>query len=381
MALADDWKDNTTSPAVAQQGLAHGADGNRDRRADSWKKYYDQGCAALTANDLQQARTLFNLAINVDYNQPLTWIKTAMMFQRQGDMSSAIAAIQTSLDLDPENTIARYYAGIFNRVMLERFADKTGKKLSCYQEEIVYTTEDELLVKRGDKIDDVNFARALDAFWTGFVGGDWNAVRTRHEFSEEQMKQYIDHIARMLAMEFFGVKIQKNDRILDIGTGAGKILHVLAQHGLLKNVTATDVAVNELRGLKRKFYKAHHDQPLGYVGLLAQQLPFKKQVFDVILMMDIVEHLYHNELVAVLKEIKNILKPGGRIYIQTPNGMRYMGKLERLPDNKINIPEMNGNWQHVAEKSMGYLKKTLNDCGYDVEVLNRLRCAVKATVA
>lgn len=73
--------------------------------------------------------------------------------------------------------------------------------------------------------------------------------------------------------------------------------------------------------------------------------------------MDVIEHMYHHEFISLLQSLKEILKQTGRIYIQTPNGLRYMGHVEKKDGGSINIPEMNGNWQHVAEKSMGYLKK------------------------
>ena len=70
----------------------------------------------------------------------------------------------------------------------------------------------------------------------------------------------------------------------------------------------------------------------------------------------------------------------GRIIIQTPNGLRYIGTVKRLADGTVSVPEMNGNWQHVAEKSMGYLKKVLNDCGFQYRVLSRARNKIEASI-
>ena len=73
--------------------------------------------------------------------------------------------------------------------------------------------------------------------------------------------------------------------------------------------------------------------PPGVYQASALYLPFSDDSFDRLLMLDIVEHLYPNELAAAFREARRVLKPGGRIVIHTaPNVWydRYAYPLVRL---------------------------------------------------
>ena len=347
--------------------------------ANSWEGHYELGRIDFLMGRWQQAIAHFGQAVNLDLSRPDAWIMLALASAKLGTLDSAIVYIQSCLDRQPDNCYARFCAEIFNRTMMDRLLAKTDRSLELFDGEIVYTTEDEAEVVRGMELEPLKFERELAEFWHGFVMGRWDEVKERYGYSDEWVKRFIANTNNIFAINFTGVEIRPNDRILDIGSGAGRILHLLTRHGLARNVVATDVAVHELRGGRACLRDVHDTEPAGYVGLLADQLPFKRNSFDVVLVMDVVEHLYHHEFVRLLEAAREILKPSGRLYIQTPNGLRYMGKVDRLDDGTISVPEMNGNWQHVAEKTMGYLKKTLHECGYGVTVLNRLRCVVKAT--
>lgn len=52
-----------------------------------------------------------------------------------------------------------------------------------------------------------------------------------------------------------------------------------------------------------------------------EQFPFAKEEFDIVLFCEIIEHLLINP-VAVLKEIKRVLKPNGTLILTTPNVSR-----------------------------------------------------------
>jgi len=350
------------------------------KEANSWEGHYELGRIDFLERRWEQAIAHFVQAANLDLVRPDAWIMLGLASAKLGALDSAVFYMQTCLDRQPDNCYARFCADIFNRTMMDRFSEKTGKQLVLFDDEIVYTTEDEAEVLRGTEMESLKFERELAEFWHGFVMGRWDEVKDRYGYSDEWVKQFIENTNRIFAIGFSGVEICPSDRILEIGSGAGRILHFLAQHGITGNVIATDVAVHELREGRECLYSVHNTGPAGYVGLLADQLPFKRNSFDVILVMDVVEHLYHHEFVRLLEATREILKPSGRLYIQTPNGLRYMCKIHRLDDGTWSIPEMNGNWQHVAEKTMGYLKKTLHECGYRTTVLSRLRCSVKATL-
>jgi len=345
-----------------------------------WQKEYQAGCYEFTRKNWSRAGAYFIRSVNQDSTRPESWLMLSLASAKMGDLGNAIIQSRTCLDLQPDNCFAQFCADAFNQTLTNQFQLKVGVKLELFDDEVVYSTENEMRIERGTDLEPLNFEKELDQFWEGYVKGNLNIMKDRYGLSDELINRHLKHIQHVLAIGFQSIKIKPNDHILEIGSGAGKILHALARQGFLPNTVATDIAIHELCGLKKRVREVHKDEPMGYVGLLADCLPFKHSSFDVILLMDVVEHLYAQEFICLLNAARDILKSSGKLYIQTPNGLRYMCKVNRLQDGTVSIPEMNGNWQHVAEKTMGYLKKTLCECGYDIKVLNRMRCVVEATV-
>ena len=124
-----------------------------------------------------------------------------------------------------------------------------------------------------------------------------------------------DYLSRRLAQALAVAGIAEGMQVLDVGCGRGEILRRTAALGaraygidyaqvaveLSQRVTATNDA-----GVRPGVYQAS-----------ALLLPFAAQSFDRVLMLDIVEHLYPNELALALDEAYRVLRPGGRIVIHT----------------------------------------------------------------
>jgi len=117
--------------------------------------------------------------------------------------------------------------------------------------------------------------------------------------------------------------------------------------------------------------------PTGVYQASALYLPFERATFDRLLMLDIVEHLYPDELDLALREAMRVLKPGGRVIIHTaPNAWydRYayavvrfvrvlMGQGARYPsDPRAVIPE--NVHVHVNEQSALSLWRQLRVHGF-----------------
>jgi len=151
--------------------------------------------------------------------------------------------------------------------------------------------------------------------------------------------------------------------VLDIGCGRGEILRSTAAMGARAyGIDYASVAVRLSRKVADGIEGAAG--PIGVYQASALYLPFATDSLDRVLMLDIVEHLYPDELSVAYGEAHRVLKPGGRIVVHTaPNRWydRYayplvravrvlMGQGDRYPRNPREIIPENLH-VHVNEQS------------------------------
>jgi len=94
---------------------------------------------------------------------------------------------------------------------------------------------------------------------------------------------------------------KKKSFILDIGCGDGGISNFLNRCG--KRIIAID-----LEKEKRNF---------DYIIAKAEKLPFKKSIFDQILLLDVLEHISNEKL--IIEEVNRVMKKNGNLIITTPS--------------------------------------------------------------
>jgi SAM-dependent methyltransferase len=96
-----------------------------------------------------------------------------------------------------------------------------------------------------------------------------------------------------------------NARVLDLGCGAGGTAYAFACAGA--TVAAVDIRMDF----------RHPHSSITYYHTHAEQLPFSNQIFDIIIMQDVWEHLPNLE--KTLSEVCRVIAPNGCLYISTPN--------------------------------------------------------------
>jgi SAM-dependent methyltransferase len=104
------------------------------------------------------------------------------------------------------------------------------------------------------------------------------------------------------------------EKALDMGAGSGLHSLVLAQQGLL--VFAADYNASGLKALQQTAARLQRP-PLPLVCNAERPWPFKPEVFDLVLLLDSLEHLHAPEL--ALAEAWRTLKPGGLLLATLPN--------------------------------------------------------------
>lgn len=103
-------------------------------------------------------------------------------------------------------------------------------------------------------------------------------------------------------------KYRSNNRILDIGCFYGTFLNAASDFDW--EIYGTEISKDIIPHAKKN---TNGDIRLGEL----EDINFEENYFDVIVMMDVIEHL--PDPLKTLKEINRILRPGGLLYFDTPN--------------------------------------------------------------
>ena len=118
------------------------------------------------------------------------------------------------------------------------------------------------------------------------------------------------------------MKINENDKILDVGCGEGVILNYLV--GKSKFIYGIDISSHLIDILKKRIEKGVNLQQMN----IENKTPFKDDYFDMIILTDVIEHIA--DLYISIKELKRILKKNGLIFIDTPNIAKLRNRLKLL---------------------------------------------------
>ena len=134
----------------------------------------------------------------------------------------------------------------------------------------------------------------------------------------------------------------RRPRILDVGCGTGANLLMLSKYGDAEGVDVSEDALAFCR-----------ERGLGNVKLgAAEDLPYDDGTFDLVTALDVVEHL--DDDLAGLREMRRVLRPGGRVLLFVPTFMFLWG----LQDDVSN---------HRRRYRMPELQRVLEKAGFEVE--------------
>lgn len=115
----------------------------------------------------------------------------------------------------------------------------------------------------------------------------------------------------------------QGDRVLDIGCGRGDLLRALAP--TQAKIVGLDYSKDALAIAKKTFSRPENDGA-GNIHLAnsdAATLGFADASFDFVFMIDIVEHLYPEQLRECFNECHRVLKEDGRLIVHTSPNKGY----------------------------------------------------------
>jgi 2-polyprenyl-3-methyl-5-hydroxy-6-metoxy-1,4-benzoquinol methylase len=144
---------------------------------------------------------------------------------------------------------------------------------------------------------------------------------------QESLDAYENHLAFVLQ------HLHGPARILDVGAGGGVLAVALRRLG--HSVTAIDNwkeydGVASPMGHRKDILQILSDNQvqLKIADIMAQAMPLEDESFDLVLLMDVIEHL--KEPGMVLRDIHRLLKPEGVFIMVTPNLSRIGHRLRFL---------------------------------------------------
>lgn len=143
-----------------------------------------------------------------------------------------------------------------------------------------------------------------------------NYTSTSTNLSRITLKNYTSYSKQYLAKNIFSkLTLDRNASILDIGCGAGSIIRALEEFGY-DNVSGFDLSQEQIETAK-KICKTQDIQ----VSDAIEYLQETQKKYELIFMMDVLEHVEVDYGLKLLKLIKEKLSVGGHLIIQVPNGL------------------------------------------------------------
>ena len=129
-------------------------------------------------------------------------------------------------------------------------------------------------------------------------------------------KMMPDNIRRY---QFMKKIIPKKSRVLEIGSGHGFFLEIMKTNGF-------DIIGYDISKEKRKYSKKITDVPVYDINI-NEKIPADNK-FDIVVLFHTLEHII--DPITLLKNIKKLLKPKGKILIEVPNSDDFHLKLNKF---------------------------------------------------
>ena len=149
-------------------------------------------------------------------------------------------------------------------------------------------------------------------------------------------------IIRSFVKEICDQITDRRPRILDVGCGTGANLKLLSEFGDAQGV---DVSTDALAFCRERGLQ---NVQLGS----AESLPYEEQTFDLVTALDVVEHM--DDDVSGLREMRRVLRPGGRVLIFVPTFMFLWGVQDEVS-------------HHRRRYRLSELRRAVTEAGFEVE--------------
>lgn len=199
---------------------------------------------------------------------------------------------------------------------------------------------------------------------------------TQQDYTEEHLRKYLRSYSSGKRNNKIRIVSQllgdiQGKSVLDIGIGGGFFSRLCIQKKA--KTISLDFADTILQ------YHRKNDPDFTLVQADAQHLPFKNESFDIVLALDVIEHLYSP--LDFLNEVKRVLEKKGQLILITPNtanvfekAVKFFFKIPLLMLGKFSARKMKqediAHCTHVKEFSVKELTSLLKESNFKIRKFN-----------
>ena len=139
----------------------------------------------------------------------------------------------------------------------------------------------------------------------------WTKKKTKSQKLYRQFASFYREAVIKRALNYFIQKeFSAKDKLLHAGSGAGQVDEDLVKKF---DITALDISKEAL-----KLYKMHNGKRSKTMHASIFDIPTKNSTFDGIYNLGVMEHFTKEEDIKILKELRRVLKPEGKVMLFWP---------------------------------------------------------------
>jgi len=174
--------------------------------------------------------------------------------------------------------------------------------------------------------------------------GEYQIKGDYHRELDSEWRYYPIYIAKTDYLAKYLEGIPESAKILDAGCGEGVLVEKYREMGY--NITGLDLN-----------YSSEHVTKGDLLNM-----PFEDEAFDIVLCLDVIEHLNFQDQVPALREVHRILKEDGTVLLAIPNLAHFASRLSfLLPGSLIRTSTVA---RHRGDRPIREYLKMLSDADF-----------------
>lgn len=184
---------------------------------------------------------------------------------------------------------------------------------------------------------------------------------------------------RKTVNKFFTSDAKENMKVLDAGCGMGTNIRMFNDVcPVAEKMSFYGIDISSSAILSAKEYCDKNKMNCFFVTGHIKCLPYKDEMFDIIVCSEVLEHLLNPKI--VLEELYRVLKWGGGLYVTTPNreniprkigGIKLREHIEKDCVKSDPFQNIDGPYGHISNLSSKELIQMVKNMGFKVEKIKK----------